>query len=202
MLNEIPLLKPPILLDSSLESLYLIQKFIESFQYNYTGKPFFVLKKNGGIQHLVTVTKQMIQHCVPIQCVEAVFIGIYLSAPLRDVERFPLCFKSNFRGEIHRHIVLAVKINNTWGALGISRRSNLMFKDIKYQSLYELIVDYKTSYEDVFHVLLTFYVGLPLPHDLSIDDRITWKAIKIRLFNSSQDEIKSILEDFITNNNK
>jgi hypothetical protein len=75
-----------------------------------------------------------------------------------------------------------------------------MFKDIKYPCLYELIDEFRRAYEEVYHVLLTFYVGLPLPHDLYIDHPITWKAIKIRLFNSSEVEVKSILNDFIAHN--
>jgi hypothetical protein len=50
------------------------------------------------------------------------------------------------RGDVHRHIVLAIQFNGLWGALGISRRDNLMNKPVTFASLYDLVTDYTTSY--------------------------------------------------------
>jgi hypothetical protein len=50
------------------------------------------------------------------------------------------------RGNVHRHIVLAIKHEDKWAALGISRRSNLMSKPFEFNSLLELIREYETSY--------------------------------------------------------
>ena len=39
------------------------------------------------------------------------------------MDRVPLSFKTKFaHGTVHRHIVLAVRYDGKWGALGISRR--------------------------------------------------------------------------------
>ena len=80
--------------------------------------------------------------------------------------RIPISFKSECDGGIYRHIVLAVYAHNgkkldkespvldsgwRWGALGISRRKTLMFKEMKYPSLGKLVKAYKDSYEGCWH---------------------------------------------------
>jgi hypothetical protein len=61
----------------------------------------------------------------------------------------------------HRHIVLAVHHvpSRKWGALGISRREELMFKDLVFDSLADLILDFKQSYEKWWHQLLKARIG-------------------------------------------
>ena len=58
------------------------------------------------------------------------------------------------RGATHRHIVLALKHEDNWGAIGISRRHNLMDKTIEFKSLAELICDYELSYVSIVFVSL------------------------------------------------
>lgn len=123
-----------------------IQAYIEEFEYNYSGKPFLKLNKNGGAKHLQTAAQELIRLSLPIQCVEAVFIGCWLSKDMLLADRVPLSFKSRFRGNIHRHIVLAVRCQGKWGAIGISRRPNLMYKPVQYDSLVQMIQDYEASY--------------------------------------------------------
>ncbi len=50
--------------------------------------------------------------------------------------------------QVYRHIVLAVcdPSSQLFGALGLSRRSNLMFKALTHHSLAELIQDYLDAY--------------------------------------------------------
>ena len=50
------------------------------------------------------------------------------------------------RGVTHRHIVLAVRLKEKWGAIGISRRDCLMKKKINFDSLTDLIREFESSY--------------------------------------------------------
>ena len=165
------------------ERINIIQQFIEMFEYNYSGKPFFKMKKSGGAFHIQSVAKQLIKAGLPIQCVEAVFISTYISRGMTTVVRIPISFKSQFIDGVHRHIVNAVYINGKWGALGISRRDCLMYKPVLYSSLADLIEEFRISYNSVFHHLLVVYLGLPLPHSFQLDTPITWRHVKLKIKN-------------------
>jgi hypothetical protein len=167
------------------EVLRLIQEYISSFKYNYTSTMFFKLKKTGGTSHVLETFNLLTKYALPIQCVEAVFIGSILTAGWSNAVRIPICFKSKFQSNIYRHIVLAVHQDGKWGCLGISRRSNLMFKDFIFNSLWELIEDFIHSYESNFHKLLTVYSGLPLPNNFYQEQSIHWKVIKFKIFDRS-----------------
>ena len=57
-----------------------IQSYITSFQYNHTGlPPFFALRRDRGMNHITAISREMIKEGLPIQCVEATFLGIYLT---------------------------------------------------------------------------------------------------------------------------
>lgn len=128
------------------EKVRAVQSFIESFQYNYTGKPFFKMIKSKGTAHIYECANSIIDGSLPIQCVEAVFIGLLLTSELHSLVRVPLSFKSKHGNNIHRHIVLALHVNGKWGAIGISRRNVLMDKPFSFSSLDELIREFKNSY--------------------------------------------------------
>ena len=49
--------------------------------------------------------------------------------------------------------------SNKWGALGISRRSELMYKEMSYDSLADLVLDYQQGYEQWWHKLLKASIG-------------------------------------------
>lgn len=63
-----------------------------------------------------------------------------------------LRFKTVAAGQVYRHIVLAVhhRPTSTWGALGLSRRKELMYKELRYSSLSELVTDFKVSAAHLF----------------------------------------------------
>eukprot|EP00752_Nemacystus_decipiens_P002399 g2263.t1 len=67
--------------------LKLIQAYITSLEYNYTGEEFFVKKKDRGFRHVTSTAKLIIREALPIQCVEAVFVGAYLTADMAQVMR-------------------------------------------------------------------------------------------------------------------
>ena len=114
-------------------------------------------------------------------------------------DRIPLSFKTRCEGNIYRHMVLAIRHENVWGSLGMSRRSDLMYKSLNFKSLLDLIEDFKISYAKNFHSLITCYVGLPFPHDKSSDKPVKWRAIKIKIHKNSSDNIKYIIDEFIAN---
>lgn len=74
----------------------------------------------------------MIRESLPIKCLEAVILGIFLTNGLVGLERYPLSFRSVFSSNVHRHVVLAVSANGLYGALGMSRRDDLMYKPLRF----------------------------------------------------------------------
>lgn len=178
------------------QKLYAIQKFIESFQYNYTGQPFVRMQKNRGMHHVTLCAKQIIRAALPIQCVEAVFIGCLLTAGLIQLDRVPLSFKSKHDSNTYRHIVLAIRYEGKWGALGISRRSKLMNKDIRFESLYDMVEDYRRCYAQCGHRMVGVYLGLPFSHDVYSDMPIKWKVLKVKTYAQDADATAKELNQF------
>ena len=191
-----PVVKVPAMTGDVHADVTAIQSFISSFEYNYSGTPFVPLKKSRSLLYVHKIAQDIIRIGLPIQCVEATFLGCHLTAGMKGVDRVPLSFKSKCQGAIHRHMVLAVRYNNNWGALGISRRGNLMFKDLKYSSLAELVLDFDQAYRKSYHNLLTAYVGLPFSHDISKDNPVKWRAEKIHIYKNERGNIESALSDY------
>lgn len=177
--------------------LFAIQKFIESFQYNYRGVPFIQLRKDRGMHHIFTATNTIIRAALPIQCVEACFIASVLTTELTEVDRVPLSFKSKCEGSYYRHIVLAVRAENKWGALGISRRNTLMHKKLRYSCLFDLVKDFKDSYALNGHKLVKTYLGLPFSRALFSDIPIKWKYLRLSMKN--EEEVERALASYSLN---
>ena len=49
------------------------------------------------------------------------------------MERSPIGFKSVFNGRCYYHVVLGMFYNGYFGALGISRRNDLMYKPLEFK---------------------------------------------------------------------
>ena len=146
------------------------------------------MKKSLGPSHVFSCAKEIIDIALPIQCVEATFIGLYLTRKLDEFHRFPLSFKSYFEDGPHRHMVLVLKskVNGLWGAIGISRRQDLMYKPLIFTSLYDLIIEYKRSYENNYHRLSKVYFGSNNINIYSgsldrVEKRVEWKELKIKI---------------------
>ena len=77
--------------------------------------------------------KEIITESLPIKCLEAVILALYLASPLINTQRFCISFKTSFKGHIYRHVVLGVHHKSTYGALGMSRRTDLMYKSMEYK---------------------------------------------------------------------
>jgi hypothetical protein len=179
----------------------MAQGFINSFEYNYTGKPYVRLNrfklKSLGMLHITLSAKKIICESLPIQCVEAVFLGCVLTAHIPDLLRIPLSFKSKMGTSIHRHIVLALRYEGKWGALGISRRDTLMDKPIVFESLADLIKEYRDAYTVCQHTLLKVYVGFPFSSNCFNDIPIKWRAVNIRISGQSYSSIRQEAEHFL-----
>ncbi len=76
--------------------------------------------------------KEIVRESLPIKCLEAVVLSLYLTSPLTTLQRFAIGFKSKFGGLHYHHIVLGVYWGSVYGALGMSRRSTLMYKPFSY----------------------------------------------------------------------
>eukprot|EP00658_Telonema_sp_P-2_P031337 TRINITY_DN23473_c0_g1_i3.p1 TRINITY_DN23473_c0_g1~~TRINITY_DN23473_c0_g1_i3.p1 ORF type:complete len:234 (+),score=43.94 TRINITY_DN23473_c0_g1_i3:396-1097(+) len=100
---------------------------------------------------------------------------------MHDVDRVPISFKSTAAGNIYRHIVLAVKHGNKYGALGISRKAELAYKPLKFKSFSSLLAEFKQCYQSVNHKLLSIKVGLPVSHDTMSHHRICWRHSHIKV---------------------
>lgn len=174
---------PDLYAKSNMEQkLAAIQKYLQEFQYNYSGKPFFKLNQRGDISHVKKMARELMSAGLPIQCVEAVFISFLLTADFTEIERIPLSFKSQYNGNYFRHMVLAVRLaDGRWGSLGMSRRDCLMYKPPNYRSLEELVEEFRRSYTTVLHRLVSVYVGVPFPHSNSRNQWVNWKVLKVKI---------------------
>lgn len=63
----------------------LIMSIRERYRYNYTGEEYFVKKKDRGFRHVTSTARLITQEALPIRCVDAVFLGAYLTAEMADV---------------------------------------------------------------------------------------------------------------------
>ncbi|OWZ23504.1 hypothetical protein PHMEG_0001603 [Phytophthora megakarya] len=132
--------------------LNAIQNLITSLEYNYTGTLYFDVNKNRSFKSIANTAKEIIKEGLPIQCLEAVFLGAYLTAGLSNLERFPISFKTTAGTSTHRHIVLGIRHQQQkWGALGLSRCEKLMNKDVRFDSLSDLVLDYCREFQNVYH---------------------------------------------------
>src|ERR1700722_3901765 len=119
---------------------------------------------------------------LPIKCFEAMLVATYLTTGIIGLDRFNISFKTRFNSIIYRHVVLGVKYGHSYGALGLSRRSDLAYKSIngKFDRLSLLIDDFIRAYRNYGHTVLRIKIGLPIIHDLKSFQTIGWKAIVIQ----------------------
>jgi hypothetical protein len=120
-----------------------------------------------------------ISYGLPIKCLEAVLVGAFLSTSIRGLDRIPLAFKSECNKIEYRHIVLVCRCNSIWGALGLSRKPDLMYKPLIFNSLMDLIKNYIDSYHRYGHKVLKIKIGLPIQSDHTSNEEITWKFASI-----------------------
>lgn len=116
---------------------------------------------------------------MPIKCLEALLVSVFLSSSIKGLDRIPVAFKSEFKKNEYRHIVLVCRSNSSWGALGLSRKSDLMYKPLIFKSLMDLVKNYIDAYHKYGHKVLKIKIGLPIQSDVISNEGITWKFVSI-----------------------
>eukprot|EP00735_Rhodelphis_limneticus_P014069 TRINITY_DN8052_c0_g1::TRINITY_DN8052_c0_g1_i1::g.20159::m.20159 TRINITY_DN8052_c0_g1::TRINITY_DN8052_c0_g1_i1::g.20159 ORF type:complete len:317 (+),score=19.01,sp/Q86V25/VASH2_HUMAN/38.86/7e-49,Vasohibin/PF14822.1/1.1e-67 TRINITY_DN8052_c0_g1_i1:152-1102(+) len=171
---------PNLTLSSPIRTKLLnIQAYIDSLEYNHTGANYFNISKVRSLHSILATAKAITYEALPIKCVEATFLALYFTQPLNEVDRIPLAFKSEISGQIFKHIVCAVHYDGKFGALGISRRKDLMFKDLIFNNLGDLVSDFCTSYSRWFHKVLRVRIGLPVSHEPSTNSQVYWRCLRL-----------------------
>ncbi|CAG2215043.1 VASH [Mytilus edulis] len=151
-------------------------------------------EKNRPISGLMDLAREMIKESLPIKCLEAIILGIFLTNGMLGVERFPISFKSVFNGNVHRHVVLGIYYSGRWGTIGMSRREELMYKPLVFKSLADLMFDYEKSYNLFYHEVKKMKIGLPAPHDPHSYEFINWKTLTLTPGKQNKKEMTKDLE--------
>ena len=157
-----------------------VQTYIEKLSYNFTGVNYFDIRKQRPLSRILETAREVTRQALPIKCVDAVFVAAYLTQGLRELDRVPMSFKSSVDGASYKHIVLALKHNGKWGSVGLSRRRELYFKELQFDSLADLFLEFTRSYERVFHTLKHVRVGLPISHDVYAGEHVCWNYLTAR----------------------
>lgn len=165
----------------SLQKIEHIQKILDVLSYNHLPHTFFNLDKHRALQSVLLTAKEIIAEALPIRCLEATFVGLYLTQDLQDVERIPLAFKSFANGAYYRHIVLLIRTNSVFGVLGLSRKRTLMYKPMVYTSIFDVVMDFKKAYEAIGHSLVDMKIGIYASHDSHSRILIMWRYVALRL---------------------
>ena len=176
--------RTPRVTDKSLpiqERLISVQGIINSLTYNHQKGYLFNVDKTRTFSRIMDTAQEVLKEALPIKCIEAVFLGAFLTSGWSEISRLPLGFKSSVGGHVHRHIVLVIHHPSTgqWGALGISRRHDLMDKKLEFTSLSSLVHDYLCNYQAVGHKLLKARIGLPFEHDVLSNSPICWRFLSV-----------------------
>lgn len=145
---------------------------------------------------LMETAKEMTRESLPIKCLEAVILGIYLTNGQPSVERFPISFKTHFSGNYFHHVVLGIYCNGRYGSLGMSRRSDLMDKPLTYRTLSDLIFEFEDSYKKYLHSVKKVKIGLYVPHEPHSFQPIEWKQLVLNVSKMMRTEVRKELEKF------
>ncbi|KAJ3199390.1 Tubulinyl-Tyr carboxypeptidase 1 [Entophlyctis luteolus] len=171
--------RPPILdgpdareLDAAAKLLRL-QKYLLALSYNHLGS-IFQVRKCVSFKSLMKIGQDICRFGLPIKCLEAVVVATYLTNSFWGLDRYAMSFKSQCSGKIFRHIVLIVKHNNKFGAVGLSRRADLMFKPLDYDSMEQMANEFRRAYVKNMHTVLKVKIGQLIPHDFEHNDKFPW----------------------------
>ncbi|XP_061602467.1 tubulinyl-Tyr carboxypeptidase 2 [Cololabis saira] len=187
----VPVYKPSM---SVPDWVVVVQNYMKALQYNHTGTQFFEIKKNRPLCGLMEMAREMIRESLPIKCLEAVILGIYLTNGLTSLERFPVSFKTQFSGHCFHHVVLGIYCNGRYGSLGMSRRQDLMDKPLTHRTLGELVAEFESSYKRYQHTLKKVKIGLYVPHDPHVFQPIEWKYLVLNTTRLGSQEMMKELE--------
>jgi len=178
-----------------------VQDFLDHLSYNHLGNTFFDVPKQKGANRIFELGREICSQGLPIKCLEAAVVAASLTLRSKELERFMMSFKSECNKAIYRHIVLVLRFRDeegkyVYGALGLSRRDTLMWKEAIYGCLYDLVADFEASYEEVGHQLQKVKLGLPITHNPSSIEPIVWKKISIVVADRPRAAVQSDILDF------
>jgi tubulinyl-Tyr carboxypeptidase len=206
------------------QRLERIQLYISAFKYNFEHGYHFDVRKRRPFNELMTTARNIMSEALPIKCIEAVFLALYLTCRYSDWARYPLGFKSMLAGRdsafrcvllapnlsvlardsfngMHstpcRHIVLVVydKRLQKWGALGLSRRANLMYKPLHFKTCSALLADYRLAYASWKHVLVKIRLGQPANHNIFSTAQVVWRHYNFKVDDRRWPHMCSILDN-------
>lgn len=135
----------------------------------------------------------LIHHPAPALSITHRFTS-YLTNSMPTLERFPISFKTYFSGNYFRHIVLGVNFGGRYGALGMSRREDLMYKPPAFRTLSELVLDYEAAYGRCWHVLKKVKLGQCVSHDPHSVEQIEWKHSVLDVERLGREDFRKELE--------
>lgn len=173
-----------------------VQNYINSLRYNHTGTQLYEIRKYRPLAGLMVKAKEMTKEALPIKCLEAVILALYLTNGFDGVDRFPIGFKSVLEGQKHYHVVLGIRYNGRYGALGISRRHDLMDKPLSFKSLHDLLDSYDQAYSRYGHQLKKAKVGGLVPHDIHSHEKIMWDGVAVGFAKVNQVERQKKLDRY------
>lgn len=189
LLQEVPYPSPPPISIAKQGRIgdYLgrVGDYMKALTYNHTGTQFFETRPNSSMITLMETAKCMIREALPIKCMEAIVLSIYLTNGVPCLGRFPINFKSELPARVgvpqryFYHVVLGLAHGNRFGAAGLSRRSTLMDKKMEHTSLYDLIADFDEGYRNCGHRLIKVRIGNLISHDPYSIAPIPWKGLTV-----------------------
>ncbi|XP_055000629.1 tubulinyl-Tyr carboxypeptidase 2 isoform X2 [Sorex araneus] len=174
--------------------LQAVQGYMKTLQYNHTGTQFFEIRKMRPLSGLMETAREMTRESLPIKCLEAVILAIYLTNGQPSVERFPISFKTYFSGSHFHHVVLGIYCNGRYGSLGMSRRAELMDKPLAFRTLSDLVFDFEDSYRKYLHTVKKVKVGLYVPHEPHSFQPIEWKQLVLNVPKMLRADLRKELE--------
>lgn len=182
-------------MDISLK-LELVQKFLSELKYNHTGTQFFEIRKDRPLCGLMESAKEIIRESLPIKCLEATILALHLTNGIPGLQRFAIGFKTQINKSWLSHVVLGIYNNGKFGALGLSRRDDLMYKPLLFTTLHDLIENFEKCYNKYFHVLRKIKISYPIAHDPHSYERINWKYLTLNMDKLTKEQKVKILERF------
>lgn len=96
--------------------------------------------------------------------------------------------------KVYQHIVLLVHHGGKWGAFGISRCSDLMNKDLVFNSMSSVIENFTAAYKSQGHIVLKVRVGLPIEHNVVSPNFVCWRHLNLNLRYTSWSECLSEID--------
>jgi hypothetical protein len=198
--------------------LHAAQALITNLQYNHTEELYFTNNKDRPTRRVMDTAKSIVREGMPIRCVEAVFVAMFLTAGWHDVERIPLRMRSKVIDDdgvehSHAHIVLLIRErvredasncrnqkgnchNPTvrYGALGTSRRSELAYVPLDKTSLSAVLEHYRAGYAKWRHRLDGIKIGLPVDHDVDSANPVCWRHVAVDIGKTDSDWSAALAE--------